>query len=177
LIGELGRFYTLWKKYGEKSGLGKDIEDSDKLPFDTTLSNLVGKLHKQVSWHIGMMAYKLIKKEPKEKPPPENEDESEDIKKKRKVEKYREQLLQNISKSNLLSGGIETKHLTTFSAKTQEELKAMAVLMQDEEMQMYLADGKGQSALQDSETDILEAIAFQGKNDDTEKLIKALHTI
>lgn len=93
LISELSRFYAVWKKYGEKMGLGADIEDSDSLPFDTTLKNLVGKLHKHVSWHMGMMAYKLIKKEPKEKPPPENEDDPEDVKKKRKVEKYREQLL------------------------------------------------------------------------------------
>jgi len=62
-----------------------------------------------------MMAYKLIKKEAKEKPPPENEDDADDVKKKRKVEKYREQLLQNVSKSNLLSGGIEVRHLKNFS--------------------------------------------------------------
>lgn len=92
-IKELSRFYTVWKTYGEKMGLGAELKESDRLPYDTTLKNLVGKLHKHISWHIGMMAYKLIKKEPKEKPPPENEDEPDELKKKRKVEKYREQIL------------------------------------------------------------------------------------
>lgn len=92
LIGELTSYYTLWRKYGEKIGLGAELT-----PYETTnviddnFSNLVGKLHNHISWHIGMTAYKLIKKPVQAKPvKEENEDESEEIKKKRKVEKYRE---------------------------------------------------------------------------------------
>lgn len=95
LINELSQYYQIWKKYGEKLGISATIEGSDESwAVDETFKNFIGKMHKHVSWHIGMMAYKLIKKEPKEKPAPENEEESEDVKKKKKIEKFREQLLQ-----------------------------------------------------------------------------------
>jgi len=135
-MNKLTRFYSLWRKYGEKIGLGADLT-----PFETTnliddkFANLVGKLHNHISWHIGMTAYKLIKKPEQPKVnKEENEDESEEIKKKRRVEKYREQLIQTITKSNLLSGGIEVKHLTKISESAQEELRAMATLMNDDSM-------------------------------------------
>jgi len=87
----LSRFYALWKKNGEKMGLGEEItETSESTVLDKTFSDNFGKLHQYISWHIGMMAHRLIKKEPKEKPPAENEDDPDDVKKKRKVEKYRE---------------------------------------------------------------------------------------
>jgi hypothetical protein len=132
LMAEFTRFYAIWTKYGEKIGLGAELTppEASKV-IDDTFSNIVGKMHNHISWHIGMTAYKLIKKEEKAKPPPENEDEADDVKKKRKVEKYREQLIQTVTKSNLLSGGIEVKHMTKISDKAQEELKAMASLMGD----------------------------------------------
>jgi hypothetical protein len=69
-------------------GLGQEIlETKGSNVLDKTFGDMIGKLHQHVSWHIGMMSYKLIKKEPKEKPPAENEDDPDDIKKKRKVEK------------------------------------------------------------------------------------------
>lgn len=94
LIQVLSNFYSLWQKHGEKIGIGSEIKETDDSKvLDQTFGDLIGKLHQHVSWHIGMLAYKLIKKEAKEKPQPENEDDPEDVKKKRKVEKYREQLI------------------------------------------------------------------------------------
>lgn len=93
MIKVLTRYYNLWKKYGEKLGLDSELQTADQeTVLDVTFQNTFGKLHKHVSWHIGMMAYKLIKKEakPKKEEEKENEDENEDVKKKRRVEKYRE---------------------------------------------------------------------------------------
>lgn len=81
-----------------------------------------------------------------------------------------------MSKSNLLSGGIETKHLSSFSEKAKDELRAMATLMEDEDMLKNLSvEGDAKNDCDDG--DVLEAVAFSGTNDDTEKLVKALHTI
>ena len=64
MIQVLGKFYALWKKYGEKCGIGSEIKDTDDTSvLDKTFGDQIGKLHQHVSWHIGMMAYKLIKKD------------------------------------------------------------------------------------------------------------------
>lgn len=176
LVLVLSRFYAVWKANGDKLGLGETIEGFDSSTvLDETFRNMIGKLHKHVSWNIGMTAYQLIKKEPKKKEEKANEDDPEDVKRKRKIEKYREQILQNIISSNLLSGGIEIKHLTNISESTKDELMELATLMDDQEMLKNLKVEKKKD--DDGDFDILQAAAFQGKNEDTDKLITALHNI
>merc|ERR1711935_583587 len=92
---------------------------------------IFSKLRKHVSWHMGMMAYKLIKIEKKRAVAPEKEDETDEQKKLRTAEAHRKQVLQMVGQSNLLSGGIERKHMRIFSVKAREELTGMAQLMND----------------------------------------------
>lgn len=82
-------------------------------------------------------------------------------------------MLENISKSNLLSGGIEVKHLKNFSVETKDQLRAMANLMQDKEMlkNLNLEEERSLDHKDCDDCDILEAIIKEGLNEDTEKLI------
>lgn len=70
LLLELNRFYAFQKMHGEHiRSLGAKPLANEADQWDFTLRNLIGKLHKVVSWHFGLMAYKLMKKEPTKSPP------------------------------------------------------------------------------------------------------------
>lgn len=91
LVYELSRFYSFWKNYGARLNcLGEKILDSDSYFVNDSLQNLVGKLHKHLTYNIGMIAYKLILTEPYEDKVKEDENDSEDVKKAKKIRIYRE---------------------------------------------------------------------------------------
>ena len=185
LVTELSRFYSLWGKYGEKLGLSKEVADVDgSALIDDAIAVIFSKLRKHVSWHMGMMAYKLIKIEKKREVAPEKEDETDEQKKLRTAEAHRKQVLQMVGQSNLLSGGIERKHMRIFSVKAREELTGMAQLMNDSALVADLAEKKhgehgtkdvgGEDDVDCDDCDILEAVVFEGKNEETDLTIEYL---
>merc|ERR1712110_135171 len=66
-VTSLSLLYTIWKKYGEKLGLGEKPSDEDsKAMVDDTLELLVGKLRRHLNWYMCLMSYELIKIDPKD---------------------------------------------------------------------------------------------------------------
>lgn len=83
---------TIWKKHGEKLGLGEMISDGDSSLVDVTLQQVVAKLRRHLSWYMGHVAYELIKIERKpdeeaDKKSDAKEGETEQEKEKKKEEK------------------------------------------------------------------------------------------
>lgn len=102
IVHELGQYYAVTKKHSEKLNL---TEDKDKLrkSFDAFSRNL--------TWFIGMTSYKLIKVKESDASSKDQQDKKE----KEANEKMQDLIIQ----SNLLSGGIENRFITTFSTEVQ----------------------------------------------------------
>jgi hypothetical protein len=87
--------------------------------------------------------------------------------------------------SNLLSGGIETKHLKDFSKEARDALIGYADCMDDDNLKQALtaesAKSQGSSKLAEvlkaSSTDPLYAVIFPGKDEDTDLTIQCLQFI
>ena len=86
-------------------------------------------LHRHLCWYVGHFAYSLIKIN-KENEAPLGED--------KKKEENARQALKSVIQSNLLSGGMDTKHLSIFSEDTKNMLHTYAHLMGDEEFSAAL---------------------------------------
>jgi hypothetical protein len=57
--------YTLWRKYGEKLGIEANPPDTDSSTLiDDSIQQIISKLRRELSWHIGQVAYTLIKIDP-----------------------------------------------------------------------------------------------------------------
>lgn len=75
-VESVSLLHTIWKKYGEKLGLGEDTLSADSSALvDATLQQVVAKLRRHLSWYMGHIAYELIKIEKKPEPEPEKNSE------------------------------------------------------------------------------------------------------
>jgi len=86
--------------------------------------------------------------------------------------------------SNLLSGGIETKHLKDFSKEAKDQLIGYAESMDDENLKQALTAVKAKSQVTsklaeivNTSKDPLYAVIFPGKDDDTDLTIQCLQFI
>ena len=111
IIKEISRYYAVTKKFSEKLALA---EDKDKLRkcFDSFSRNL--------TWFIGMVAYKLIKVKEVEKDQDKKDKESPS-----------EKMQELIISSNLLSGGIENRFVVLFSNEVQQTLQDLIKVSHD----------------------------------------------
>lgn len=116
----MSRLYTIWKKYGEKLGLGAEPWNNNLTSLvDDKLEKMIGKFMRHLNWYVGHIAYELIKIDKKEEPK-KKEDGTDEENNKKKKEKRLKEVLKMVLQSNLLSGGIEPRHLDIFSTETKQ---------------------------------------------------------
>jgi hypothetical protein len=96
------------KKYSEKVISFGGKKDRLKIFLDS--------FSRSLSWFVGQTAYKLIKVK-KDEEKKEKEDGANNAKE--ETEKMHDLIIQ----SNLLSGGIENRHIHLFSAESQEQIE------------------------------------------------------
>lgn len=77
--------------------------------IDDSLQMVIGKLMRHLNWYLGHIAYDLIKFDKEE------EGQTTDKAQQRK------DLIKLVLQSNLLSGGVELRHLGVFSEQTKEQ--------------------------------------------------------
>ena len=84
--------YTIWKKHGEKLGLGDVNSDGDSSSLvDGTLQQVVAKLRRHLSWYMGHVAYELIKIERKPDEDADKKSEAKDGQTEQEKEKQKEE--------------------------------------------------------------------------------------
>lgn len=116
ILREISHFNTLMKKYSEKVISFGGKKDRLKIFLDS--------FSRSLSWFVGQTAYKLIKVK-KDEEKKEKEDGANNAKE--ETEKMHDLIIQ----SNLLSGGIENRHIHLFSAESQEQIEDLIKISQD----------------------------------------------
>jgi len=175
LISSMNKFFSIWKSYGSKLGLGEEIKAEPKTQIiDSNLQDLIVKLSQNLSWFAGQKAYELIKIEPKKIEPPPKEEGDKDAQEKKKKKFRRDEALKMVVQSNLLSGGMESEHLNIITKESKEKLIGLARIMEED----GLVDGY--TGVQEEELGLDDPCAMfgeiivAGKNEDVDLTIKCL---
>lgn len=130
-VKSLSALYSLWSTYGEKLGLGElDSGDASASVAERTLQEVVCTLRRHLSWYLGHVAYAYvkIKSEPANTP-----SSSKGMDEAARKEEERKQALGMVLQSNLLSGGMEVRHLHTFSKEAKDKLRGYMRIIGDDE--------------------------------------------
>jgi len=145
VVRKISDFLAVKRKYGEKIAVEKDA-----------LAHFLASVSRSVSWFIGKTAYKLVKIEM----------DKEDAKQSEKKDQN-SSMVAMILNSKLLSGGIETRHVISFSEEVHTTLLNLTSMTKDARLEKALKE-KPKETEEDSN---LAAMIHEGKNQHIDRLI------
>jgi hypothetical protein len=172
----MSTYFEIWSKFGEKLEMGDinaKLEDSHKV--GETLEYNLTEVYQHMSYYLGHLAYNYVKIEPVAEAPKATSDDPE---KQKALDKEHEKkaILKLVIQSNLISGGMEERHLSSLSDPTKEKMLGLAGMIQDSKLIEALM-GSGEETLDALDDEVLSAIIQDGQCEETDYLIGLLQRL
>jgi hypothetical protein len=156
-------YFDLWGTYGSKLGIEPRNLDSQldtNHEYKSSLEWNLKSVYHHFGYYLGHLAYNYVKIQPQsEKPKGENEDQPYPVLTK---EQERNELLKLVTQSNLISGGMEIRHLILLSEPTKSKLLELAGILEDKGLEDAIQGNHDEFDMSGDLDRKLEAILEEG---------------